>query len=163
MATMRPNRILTLLLAASWVCLGSPSLQAETSNGSCGGKEQRLLKEAGYTYNTHSETTYSVDLDRKNLGKFRVIVACGSGLVVTFAILAKKSAIQKTPRLMEILLFANHEYDRTKILLDKDGDLAVRVDTPVRLIDATQLKDDVGQVASVSNELFPKISAFIKR
>jgi hypothetical protein len=160
---MRPNRFLILALAALWNGLGSPSLQAQTSNESCGAKEQRLLKETGYTYITHDETIYSVDLDRKNLGKVRVVIGCMSALVVTFTVLAKKATIQKTPALMEILLFANHEYNRTKILLDKDGDLVVRVDTPVRLIDAAQLKDDIAQVASVSNDLFTKISAFIKR
>jgi hypothetical protein len=161
---MRPIRILILgLVASSLIGLGSPSLQAQTADEGCGAKQQRLLKETGYTYNKHTETTYTVNLDRKNFGKLRVIISCGSGLVVTFAILAKKAAIQKSPRLMETLLFANYEYDRTKILLDKDGDLAVRIDTPMRLIDATQLKDDITQVADASNELFPKISAFVKR
>src|SRR4029077_941210 len=101
-----------------------------------------------------SPTTWSVDFDRKNIGKLKVIVSTGSDIVVTFAIIAKKAAIQKTPQLMEILLKANHDYDYAKIGLDKDGDMFVRIDDPLRLIDSNELKYAIAQVADVSDELF---------
>ncbi len=163
---MRPNRILRVLivvLAASCICLKPLSLQAQTSNANCGGKLRQLLKEAGYTYNTHAETTFTVDFTGKNFGKSRVVVGCGNGVVVSFVILAKKAAIQKTPRMLEALLSANNEYDYVKFLLDNDGDLSARIDSQLRLIDAVQLKNDITQVSSAADEIFPKISAFIKR
>ena len=39
----------------------------------------------------------------------------------------------------------------------------VRIDTTLRLLDAAELKYVINQVASASNELYPKVSAWAKR
>jgi hypothetical protein len=39
----------------------------------------------------------------------------------------------------------------------------VRVDMPLRILDATELKQIIDQVANASDELYPKIKAWIKR
>jgi hypothetical protein len=39
----------------------------------------------------------------------------------------------------------------------------VRIDTLLRTIDAPALKDVITQVANASDELYPKISAWIKK
>jgi Tfp pilus assembly protein PilE len=175
-AVMRANpirRLMVMAAAAVLTCLGAPSLQAQVSDAvgaaaqasqaSDAAKVEQLLKASGYTYTTHSPNTWSVEFDRKSLGKFRVIISTGSDLVVSFAILAKKAAINKTPKLLETLVFANNDYDYAKIGLDKDGDLFVRIDSPLRLIDAKELKSIIGQVANASDELFGKVSGSIKR
>ena len=46
---------------------------------------------------------------------------------------------------------------------NKDGDLFVRIDMPLRILDATELKHAVDQVANASDELYPKISAWIRK
>ena len=122
-----------------------------------------LLKQTGYSYNTHNATTWSIDLNRKNLGKVKVILSTGSDLLVTFVIVAKKAKIQKTPQLMDALLTANHDYDYTKVGLDKDGDMFVRIDMPLRTIDATELKAIVDQVANASDEIYAKVATWIKK
>jgi len=122
-----------------------------------------MLKQTGYGYTTHNATTWSIDLTRKNLGKVKVILSTGSDILVIFVIVAKKAAIQKTPQMMEALLTANHDYDYTKIGLDKDGDMFVRVDTPLRTVDATELKSIVDQVANASDEVYAKVARWIKK
>ena len=122
-----------------------------------------MLKQTGYDYTTHNPTTWSIDLTRKNFGKMRVILSTGSDLLVTFVIIAKKAKIQKTPQLMDALLTANHDYDYTKIGLDKDGDMFVRIDMPLRVIDATELKSIIDQVANASDEVYVKVAAWIKK
>jgi glucose/arabinose dehydrogenase len=159
---MRTNifRSLTIvLLAASWICLGSHASQAQTADA----RVEQLLKSSGYNYTTHSANTWSVEFDRKSIGKVRVIISTGSDIVVTFAILAKKAAINKTPKMMETLLSANHEYDYAKIGLDKDGDLFVRIDSPLRLVDSQELKSIIGQIANASDEIYAKVSGSIKK
>jgi hypothetical protein len=166
--SVRPNRILPRLIGLLLACsigLGPAALRAQTldpATAANAAKLSRLLKETGLTYNTHSGTTWSVDLQRKNIGKVRVITSVGSVVVVTFAILAKKAAIQKTMQLLDALASANHEYDYAKIGLDKDGDLFVRIDTPSRLIDAKELKSAIDQVANASDEVFAKVSGSIR-
>jgi len=124
---------------------------------------EALLKQTGYSYNSHNATTWSVDLTRKHLGKVKVILSTGSDILVTFVILAKKAAIQKTPQLMDALLIANHDYDYTKIGLDKDGDMFVRIDMPLRILDAAELKTDIDQVANASDEVYVKVAQWIKK
>jgi hypothetical protein len=155
---MRLNFLRGLMLMATvCMCLGSRSALAQSVG------MDAMLKQTGYEYTTHNATTWSIDLTRKNIGKIRVILSTGSDILVTFVIVAKKAAIQKTPQMMDALLTANNDYDYAKIGLDKDGDLFVRVDTLLRTVDAPALKDVINQVANSSDELYPKISAWIKK
>jgi len=156
---MRIFRSLTAAFAACWLLLGSTPLQAQPEAA----RIEKMLKDAGLSYKTHTPNTWSIEFERKTLGKFRVIVSTGSDIVVTFAIIAKKANINKTPKLMETLLTANHEYDYVKIGFDNDGDLFVRVDNLMRTTDSREMKDTVNQVANASEELFQKIAGSIKR
>jgi len=108
-------------------------------------------------------TAISIEFERKTLGKFRVIISTGSDIVVTFAILAKRASINKTSKMMETLLVANHDYDYVKIGLDKDGDLFVRIDSPMHVTHSRELKDIINQVANASEEVFVKVAGSIKR
>jgi len=120
-----------------------------------------MLKDTGYGYNTHNATTWSIDLNRKHLGKTKVILSTGSDILVTFVIVAKKAAIQKTPQMMDALLTANHDYDYTKIGLDKDGDMFVRIDMPLRSVDSKELKSIIDQVANASDEVYAKVARWV--
>jgi hypothetical protein len=145
------------LLVALWIAALSQPAGAQSMG------MDAMLKQTGYTYTTHNATTWSIDLSRKNLGKVKVILSTGSDILVTFVIVAKKAAIQKTPQMMETLLTANHDYDYTKIGLDKDGDMFVRVDMPLRTIDATELKSIIDQVANASDEVYAKVARWVKK
>jgi hypothetical protein len=153
---MRLNALRGLALAAA-LCLGVlvqvGSAQADSMDA--------MLKQTGYGYTTHNATTWSIDLNRKHLGKTKVILSTGSDILVTFVIVAKKAAIQKTPQMMDTLLTANHDYDYTKIGLDKDGDMFVRIDMPLRSVDAAELKSIVNQVANASDEVYAKVGRWV--
>ena len=155
---MRLNvlRALALLVALSIAAFSQPA-------GAQSVGMDAMLKQTGYGYTTHNATTWSIDLTKKNLGKTKVILSTGSEILVTFVIVAKKAAIQKTPQMMEALLSANHDYDYTKIGLDKDGDMFVRIDMPLRSVDATELKSVIDQVANASDEVYAKVARWIKK
>jgi hypothetical protein len=155
---MRLNFLRALaLVAALCVCVAAHPAFAQSVG------MDALLKQTGYTYTTHNATTWSIDLNKKNLGKVKVILSTGSDILVTFVIVAKKPNIQKTPQLMDALLTANHDYDYTKIGLDKDGDMFVRIDMPLRTLDATELKAVIDQVANASDEVYAKVARWIKK
>lgn len=145
------------LLVALWI--GSLSQPAAAQSVDM----DAMLKETGYTYTTHNATTWSIDLNRQHLGKTKVILSTGSDILVTFVIVAKKAAIQKTPQMMDALLIANHDYDYTKIGLDKDGDMFVRIDMPLRSVDAAELKSIIDQVANASDEVYVKVATWIRK
>jgi len=50
-----------------------------------------------------------------------------------------------------------------KIGLDKDGDLFVRIDSPMHVTHSRELKDIINQVANASEEVFVKVAGSIKR
>jgi hypothetical protein len=122
-----------------------------------------MLKQTGYNYTTHNPTTWSIDLNRKHLGKAKVILSAGSDILVTFVIVAKKAAIQKTSQMMDALLTANHDYDYAKIGLDKDGDMFVRIDMPLHSVDPDELKQIIDQVANASDEVYAKVAPWVGR
>jgi len=98
------NFVRALMLVFA-LCLGAaarPALAQSTSM-------ETMLGQTGYTFKTHNATTWSIDLDRANIGKARVILSTGTDMLVTFIILAKKAAIRKTPQLLEVLVHANHD------------------------------------------------------
>ena len=151
------------LAVAAWVWMGSSPSDAQTGAEVAAVKVEQALKATGFTYKKHNAITWSIDLERKNLGKLRVIISNSEDIIVTFATVTEKAKIRKTPQLMEALLSANHEYDYAKIGLDKDGDLFVRIDSPVRVTDSALLKSIIEQVANASGEIFTKNASFLQR
>jgi hypothetical protein len=152
-------RGLLAALCAAFMVIGAAPVRAQQDSA----RIEQMLKETGFKFTTHNPTTWSIDFDRKNLGKFKVIMSTGSDILVTFAILAKKANINKSPKMMDTLLSANHEYDYVKVGLDKDGDMFVRIDTLMRTLDSRALKDVINQVANASEEVFIKIAGSVKK
>jgi len=166
--TARPDHGLrcmaALLAVAAWVWLAASPAQAQTPGAvAVGVKVEQMLKATSFTYKTHNPITWSIEFERKTIGKFRVIISNNEDIIVTFTTVTEKAKIRKTPQLMEALLSANHEYDYAKIGLDKDGDLFVRIDSPVRVTDSALLKSIIEQVANASGEIFTKNASFLKR
>ncbi len=153
--------VLAVVLLASCVCLKPPIAHAAESAVE---RTQRVLSKTGFTYTKHGASTWTTEFDKKNLGKFRVIVSVRDydAPLVTFVIVAKKANVNKTAELMDKLALANYEYDYAKIGLDNDGDMFVRIDNNLRKIDAEQMKATINQVANASDELFGKISGSIR-
>jgi hypothetical protein len=156
-----PAFVLTLL-AAFWLVTASPLSYAATPSAEAK-KITRLLKGSGLKYTARKETVWTVEFTARRLGKSAVIVTYDKNLLVTFAIVARNAALEKTPQLMQTLLRADNNFDYVKIGFDPDGDLLVRIDAPLRLADSRQLKDNIKQVMSVSDALFGQVGQFIRR
>jgi len=64
---------------------------------------------------------------------------------------------------MDAVAHANQTYDYVKCGLDKDDDLFVRIDFPMRLLDSQEMKAIVDQVADAADALFPSVKQFVAR
>jgi hypothetical protein len=126
------------LFLAFALCAASTPSRADDAATAASTKVKGLLDRSGYKYKTHKPNVWSIDFDKKNLGKEVVIISTNDTLIVTFVILAKDAQIRKTGELMSKLLTADHEYDYVKVGFDGDGDMFVRIDAPVRVTDATR-------------------------
>jgi hypothetical protein len=152
---------LVVVLVLSCFYLGSVPVHAQSLKEDA--KIGQILKDTGFSYKAPKAGVWSIDFERETLGKFKVIISTGPGIVVTFAIVAEKANINMTLNFAETLLLANQQYDYVKVGLNKGGDLVVRIDNQIRTIDVPEMKDMINQVANASEQIFVKVSGSINR
>ena len=121
----------------------------------------QLLEDSGYKYTKKSATVWTIDFTGKTLKSFKVILATQDDLLVTFVVVARKKDIQISSEFMMKLLNFNHQLDRVKIGIDEDGDLFVRSDINIRILDKTEFKDNIEQVAAATNEVYDGVKSYI--
>lgn len=122
-----------------------------------------LLHQSGYSYQKapKAEGVWVIPQHGEALGDFKVITAAGDGLAVIFVIIAHKADLNMNLGLATKMLAMNHEYDRVKIGTDDDGDAFVRVDASIRVLDATEMKEDIHQVAASADEVYATIKPYL--
>jgi methyl-accepting chemotaxis protein len=123
----------------------------------------RLLDQSGYPYTKAGDGVWSIPFTGKALPQFKLIAATTPPheIVVLFVILAEKAELKLSPELMLKLLNLNHDMDRVKISIDKDGDLNVRVDLSIRRLDVEELKTNIEQLSAAADELYSAIKPFL--
>jgi len=148
-------RLLLCATVLGAACLiQTPALADAASDAA---KVERLLKQSGYAYEKKRDDVWVVVQHGDNLPDFKVVLATGDGLLVTFVTFARKSQMDLNPDFLTKLLRLNSDLDRIKILIDDDGDAAVRIDASIRVLDADELKEIIHQVAASSDEVYGKI------
>lgn len=152
----RSSVLFMLLALAGFV---APRVHAQSATTlSNASKIRQLLGSSGYEFTQKTDTVWVVPYHGKSLKNFTVILAVQDDLLVTFVNPATKAQMSLTPDFMQKLLSFNHTLDRVKIGLDADGDLFVRVDSTVRILDVEELKAVVEQVAAATDEIYKDIS-----
>ena len=154
-------KLMACALAAVAAALLFPA-SARADNATDSVKIEALLKQTGLTYERKAEEVFVLPHEGKNLGDFQVVLANGDGIEVMFVIIAKKARISMTPELAQKMLFANHNYDRVKVGLDDDGDAFVRDDATIRVLDASELKVNINQVAAAADEIYGELKPYFK-
>lgn len=112
-----------------------------------------LLKECRFEYFESGPGTYNVLVPGKQVPRHKLFVATYEGLVLVGTVVARKADIPKSSDLATRLLRFNHDFDRVKVALDNDGDLVVRVDLTLRILDATELRANIEQVSASADEI----------
>lgn len=118
-----------------------------------------LLKECHLEYTEAAPATFTLNVPGKRTPRHKLFVASYEGLVLVGTIVAKKADVPKSADLASRLLRFNHDFDRVKVALDEDGDLVVRVDLSLRLLDAAELRTNVDQVAASADEILSLIQS----
>ena len=161
---MRRLRAATLvvLLTAFASTLWSPSpIRAMQPVDEVATKIADLLDQSGYTYTKHNETVWSIKRQGNNLSQFKVVVAAGPHIMVTFVTVVEKAQMNGSEDMLRMLLRQDHDYDYVKVGLDADDDLFVRIDSDPRLLDLRSFKDTIEQVANVADEIYKKVRPFL--
>ena len=120
-------------------------------------KIDQLAKASDYGFTRKNDSVWAADFQGKNLKQFRLVVAVQDDVLVTFVTLAEKNRLPTTTEFMQKLLHYNSTLDRVKIGYDDDGDLFVRCDASVRVMDAKEFHAIVDQVSAASDEVYAGI------
>ena len=150
----------TLLAAAVALALCLPSLACADDTADAA-RIDKLLKQAGLTFEKKNESVWVVKQHGDNLGDYKEVLAIGDGLLVIFVTIARDADIPHTEELEYKMLQLNHKLDRVKVEIDDDGDADVRADVTVRTLDTAELKEEVHQVAASADEVYADIKPYL--
>jgi len=155
---MRSSLTRLCLFAALLLSLALP-LPAQSSDQNIS-KFVSLMQANNYDFQTtRSPTVWVIHFTGTNLKDIKVVLALDTdnNQMVIFVTVVEKRRMPVTTDFQHTLLKFNHEFDRVKVGLDADDDLSVRVDAPLRIMDAKELHDIVTQIKNSSDEIYGKI------
>ncbi len=121
----------------------------------------QLLEASGYNYTKAGDNVWTIPFQGKVFPQFNVVVIYIEGIIVTFGVVAEKKDLKVTPELMQKLLRLNSDMDRVKIAIDDAGDLVVRIDSSLRVLDAEEFKAVVEQTASATDDVYAAIKQYL--
>jgi hypothetical protein len=135
----------------------APHVIGLTTNDSAA-KVVNLMQVDSYNFqNTKSPNVWMIRFAGDHLKDIKVVVTVKDSTMVVFVTLVQNQRMPVTTDFMRTLLEQNHELDRVKVGYDRDGDLSVRIDGNVRVMDATEMRDIVNQVRNASDEIYGMI------
>jgi hypothetical protein len=153
-----PGLTRLFLLAASLLSLALPLTAQSASEGSA--KMVSMMQADHYDFHTTSSpTVWTIHLAGTHMKDIKVVLALDVDAyqMVIFVTVVEKRRMPVTTDFMRYLLEENHAVDRAKIGFDADDDLSVRIDAPLRIADAADLRDIVSQVKNVSDDIYGHI------
>lgn len=133
------------------------SFTAAYSQESHSAKAARLLNESGFSLTKVEENLWTIPFEGKTQKKITVMTTVVNDVLLAMSVVAFKKELKLEPDLMRKLLKANSDFDRVKIGIDDEGDVFVRIDMSIRVLDKDELKQNLDQVAATSDEVFALI------
>jgi hypothetical protein len=145
-----------LLLSLFLLPMGARAKSISTDDSAA--KIVNLMRADSYNYlSTKSPTVWMIPFTGDHLKNIKVVVTVKDSTMVVFVTVAENQHLPVTTDFMRSLLEQNHELDRVKVGYDREGDLSVRIDGSVRVIDAAELREIVNQVKNASDEIYGMI------
>ena len=123
---------------------------------------ERLMTDAGITFERKSSSVWVVPRTGNALGKFQVIVTYQSDLLVLFVIVAKNGSFTTGEDALRKIIRFNYDDDRVKVGLDADSDLYVRSDVSIRVTDPREARALIDQVAAAADEVRAGMAPYFK-
>ena len=154
--TPRIRLVIATSAAVIGIVTASAWLQAQTSPAA-EARVSALLSASKIKFKKLSgpkTAAWTIDRRSAERGEFQVILTVKSDLLIVFVTVEQKARIQRAPELDQKLLNMSHKFDFAKIGIDDDGDVFVRIDTHLRLLDSAALVEIVEQVSRVTGSVY---------
>ena len=152
---MRTGLLALALLLPATTLAPHPALAAPKAAPAAHSIES-CIKDCGFSIEQVDKTVWATQIQAAGGSTQRVVLATSDDMLVVFSIPFDKKQLGAHPDLAKQLSAFNEDYDLVKVFIDKDGDLSVRVDFHLRVLDAQELKDLISQVANVAEQVQKK-------
>ena len=119
-----------------------------------------LLEKSGHKYSKVDDGVWEIMYEGKNMKSIPVRVTMAENILVTLAKLADRKDLTLDPVLLVKLLELNNDFVYVKLALTKSM-LYVRMDSPLRLLDAAELNHVLEQVSAAADEAYPQITPYL--
>lgn len=163
----RMKRFFALFAGTVLACIiNIASVQAQTPPPDPAVKASRsrvvqLLEESGYNYSKSSDDVWVIPYNGNNLKEFNVVTVLEQHLIVLVVIVAEKPQVKLSQEMMARALRLNEEFDRVKIGISESGNLFVRTDLSLRILDGRELKENIEQIAAAADETYMALKSYI--
>jgi len=121
----------------------------------------RVINETGLSFTKASESVWTVPYQGKARKDIIVVASVTGDLITLFSVVAEKKDLKPSPEMLQKLLKFNADFDRVKVGIDKDGDVFVRIDLSIRVLDKDELTVNVDQVAAAADDIFKGLKPHI--
>lgn len=122
---------------------------------------EQLMEECSYTYTKHAPNVWTISFPGRALGEFKVIVTNTENAALVGVVLVRMQGREPAPELMRKLLKANHDRDYIKTFIDDDGDIGIRIESRMRVLDAEEFRANVNQVVRVADQVYAEIQPLL--
>ena len=122
---------------------------------------QQLLQQSGFPYRKILEDVFIIERTGTSLGKYKVLLGCGKGMMFIGVIIAEKKNINASLELMLKLLKLNDKMDFTKVGFDDSGDLFIRFEAKFRLLDLQEFRERVSSIEKAADWIHKDIKPFL--
>lgn len=151
--------VLCLLLAG--LVVPAAAQQKPVLDKAAAGKIVQMLEATGLNYSKASENVWLIRYKGDQIGEFNVLVIGHEGMLILTATIAEKKALKLTVDALQKLMVLNDDFDRVKVGIDSDGDLFVRTDLTLRIVDAQELQLNLEQISGAADGTFATIKPFL--
>ena len=152
-----------LFLACALVFLAATSQaragEAQADDGAA--KVAMLLGGTTYPYKTIGDGVWTIDFTGKSLPSFRVLAGAEKGVLTAFAVVAKADQFTLSAELMTMLLKLNTSLNSVRVAFDADGDLVVETKLSIRVLDLTELKAKIDEVAGAADMIYESLGPYL--
>jgi hypothetical protein len=147
--------------APAWALTKKPS-GPSAQDKAASAKVVQLLEASGHSYTKAKDNVWVIKFKGNQREEIPVVIIYAENMLILVSVVAEKAEVKVTPDLMQKLLKLNDTLDRVKVGIDnKDGDVFVRIDLSLRVVDEQEFKANLEQISAAADETYAALKPFL--
>lgn len=153
--------LLTLLCAIAATAQSPANAQLTPEDKAATAKIAQMLEASEQTYTKTSDGIWVVKFKGNHRPDIAVVTIYAKGMLIFVAGVAEKGEFKPSLELMQKLLGLNDSMDRVKVMIDERGDIALRLDLTLRVVDQQEFNANLEQISAAADETYGVVKPFL--